>query len=99
MDSLTYKLTPAPLCYEVQFGYSCCHKVAFASFEMALAFYRGYLRCQAPYRKVLGDPSGFDDGPRLVNVANIDGAPDAGLAAQHGLTAAEWEALQDADAT
>ena len=93
MDPDAHKFHPAPLCYEVQFGYMCQQKVAFASFELALAFYRGYLTCQsANGQSDYADP---DDGPRLVNVANIDGAPDAGPAAQHGLTAAEWEQLHE----
>jgi hypothetical protein len=82
--------------YEVQFGYCCNEKVAFASFDFALTFLRGYLSCLRTNGRA--DDSS-DDGPRIVNVDNIDGADDAGEAARHGLTIAEWEALQDADAT
>jgi len=58
--------------------------VAFATFEAALCVYR-VIRRKGP-------------GVRLVNVDNIDGAEGASPAAQHGLTAKQWEALQDADA-
>jgi len=79
--------------YEVQFGHCCNQKAAFASFELALAFYRGYERAQVAHWN--NNSARTDDGPRIVNVDNIDGADDAGEAAQHGLTAAEWEQLQD----
>ena len=70
--------------FEVQWGWCCSQRISFASFDMALSFYRALSR---------KEPSA-----RLVNVDNIDGAEGASLAAQHGLTREQWEALQDADA-
>lgn len=96
MDSEVYKLTGPTPSYEVQFGYMCRERAAFTSFELALAFYRGYLQCKG-HNGLRGYAHVLDDGPRLVNVDNIDGAPDASPAAQHGLTAAEWEQLENAE--
>lgn len=94
MDTEAYKLRPATLNYEVRFGRSLHEKVAFATFELALAFYRGYLKCQDA--NGVNQERWTDDGPKLVNAANVDGAEDASAASQHGLTQAEWDALQEA---
>jgi hypothetical protein len=88
MDHEGYKIQPARLCYEVQFGWSCEEKEAFATFDDALLFYRGYHA--ANHRE--DDAS---EGCRIVNTDNIDGADDASSAAQHGLTADEWERVQE----
>ena len=83
--------------YELQFGYCCNEKIAFATFAEALAAYRGYLaRAKNSRREGSSRENCFsDDGPRLVNIDNIDGAEDSSAASQHGLTAEEYEQVQE----
>ena len=76
--------------YHVEFGYCLQEFEAFATFEEALVFYRGYLTAQMKHCE---GPS-LDAGPKLVNPDNIDGAEDASVAAQHGLTRDEWERVE-----
>lgn len=80
--------------YQVQYGYCCREHTDFATFELALAFYRGYLESGRQRRS---DPERLlnDDGPRLVNTDNIDGAEDSSAASQHGLTTEEWDRVQE----
>ena len=91
MDSEVLKVR---LPFQVQYGAYLSDHVDFATFEEALTFYVGYTRCQQQFtltdRRRIGD-----DGPSLVNIDNIDGAEDASAAAQHGLTAEEWERVQE----
>lgn len=91
MDTEVYKLH---LPYQVQYGYALEEHEAFATFDEAMTFYKGYLACQSQFT-VLYKKAGGDDGPSLVNIDNIDGAEDASAAAQHGLTAEQWERVQE----
>ncbi len=89
MDTEAYKIQPARLSYEVRYGDNLSDRIAFASFELALAFYRGY--------NIGNNYAGHaDDGPTLVNADNIDGADDSSPAAQRGLTQAEFDAVEEA---
>lgn len=80
--------------YRVEYGYMCQEHTDFATFELALAFYRGYRTClkengESDYAKIEG-------GPRLIDIDNMDGAEDSSAASQHGLTAEEYEQVQNA---
>jgi hypothetical protein len=85
-ETFTEPELPARLCYEVQFGYMCRQSAKFATFAEALAFLRGYNEARDVQ---------YSNAPRIVNTDNIDGADDASPAAQHGLTADEWERVQE----
>jgi hypothetical protein len=75
--------------YEVRYGYCNIERSRFASFAESLAFLRGLYIGQSQGRDV------WRNHPELVNTDNIDGADDASPAAQHGLTADEWERVQE----
>src|SRR5690349_21041802 len=90
-DELLEVYPAEPFPYRVEFGYMCKSRVDFATFEEALAFYRGFSEAIDRY----GNHHAPEDGPRLINHTNIDGADDASSAAQHGLTADEWERVQE----
>jgi hypothetical protein len=95
MDTEAYKLRPSTLSYEVRFGHSLHEKVAFATFELALAFYRGFEKARKETSRYSQRTAANIGECCLVNAANIDGAEDASAASQHGLTQAEWDALQE----
>lgn len=75
--------------FRVEYGYRCERGFDFATFYLALAFYRalvGSVRLSPELQKKYE--------PRLVNIDNIDGAEDSSAAAQHGLTAEQWEQVE-----
>jgi hypothetical protein len=84
----------APLPYRCEFGYMCQSRVDFAKFDEALAFLRGFMTSRIQSFPSVAHAK-YGCPIRLINHTNIDGADDASPAAQHGLTADEWERVQE----
>lgn len=75
--------------FRVEFGYSLAEGVNFATFELALAFYRGFVMA---VDSVAEQPKRHQ--PRLVNIDNLDGSEDARNGGT-GLTDEEREAVEE----
>ncbi len=77
--------------YVVEFGSALHERVRFATFELALAFYRGYSAAKSAHWNER--QSHMDDGPRLRNIDRADGSEDGNPS---GLSEDEKEMLSNA---
>jgi len=84
MDTEVYKVQPARMCYEVQFGTYCAATSPFATFAEALAFYRGFKIGDRGRSRPLD--------LRIVNTERADGSEDGN---ETGLSDEEREAIEE----
>lgn len=83
-DEPAAQVSPEETPYEVQYGYHCARTAQFATFDLALAFYRGYIAA----RDYLAEEP-RKHSVRIVNTAKHDGGK------HHGLTEDERAAIEE----